>query len=176
MSPSMTTRALASCRCAPTRKSRPWTSWATVAHCFSSPASQLKRLLTDNGSARYRPLVQGNVQGLGHQAHLHPALARDQRQAERFIQTCLREWAYGRVWNNSASAPLGCRPFPPTTPADRIRCGPPASSKWEEPVATSSARCTWPCAWARARRPHHPPRLHTGWRRDRFADRRCSTA
>ena len=23
-------------------------------------------------------------------------------KAERFIQTCLREWAYGRVWNNSA--------------------------------------------------------------------------
>ena len=23
-------------------------------------------------------------------------------KAERFIQTCLREWAYGRVWSNSA--------------------------------------------------------------------------
>lgn len=23
-------------------------------------------------------------------------------KAERFIQTCLREWAYGRIWNNSA--------------------------------------------------------------------------
>jgi transposase InsO family protein len=29
-------------------------------------------------------------------------------KAERFIQTCLREWAYGRVWPTVPSAPHGC--------------------------------------------------------------------
>lgn len=37
------------------------------------------------------------------QAHLHTALsAANQGKADRFIQACLREWAYGRVWDNSA--------------------------------------------------------------------------
>ena len=34
--------------------------------------------------------------------HTRPIGPQTNGKAERFIQTCLREWAYGRVWNNSA--------------------------------------------------------------------------
>ena len=53
---------------------------ASVAH-YAAQGVRIKRLLTDNYTRPYTPQTNG--------------------KAERFIQTCLREWAYGRLWANS---------------------------------------------------------------------------
>ena len=95
MSPSMTTLALAS-RCAPTRKSRLWTLEATVAH-YRSPGviqttvdRQWQRLSLQG--------LQGNVQGLGHQAHNTPGPIGPRPTARPSDSSRpAAKWAYGRV-------------------------------------------------------------------------------
>lgn len=74
---------------------------ATVAH-YRALGVNVKRLLTDNGSAYRSRLFAKTCQALGIK-HTFTRLYRPQTngKADRFIQTCLREWAYGRIWNNS---------------------------------------------------------------------------
>ena len=63
----------------------------------------VKRLLTDNGSAYRSKLFNKTCQALGiKHTYTRPYTPQTNGKAERFIQTCLREWAYGRLWNNSA--------------------------------------------------------------------------
>lgn len=75
---------------------------AAVAH-YAALGVKIKRLLTDNGPAYRSQLFARTCQALGIK-HSFTRAYRPQTngKAERFIQTCLREWAYGRVWNNSA--------------------------------------------------------------------------
>jgi transposase InsO family protein len=75
---------------------------AAVAH-YAARGVRIKRLLTDNGSAYRSGLFNKTCQALGIR-HLYTRAYTPQTngKAERFIQTCLREWAYGRVWANSA--------------------------------------------------------------------------
>jgi transposase InsO family protein len=75
---------------------------AAVAH-YTALGVKIKRLLTDNGSA-YRSRIFGKTcQALGiKHTFTKPYRPQTNGKAERFIQTCLREWAYGRTWNNSA--------------------------------------------------------------------------
>ncbi|WP_395686399.1 IS481 family transposase [Caenimonas koreensis] len=75
---------------------------AAVAH-YKALGVTVKRLLTDNGSAYRSKLFEKTCQALGiKHAFTRPYRPQTNGKAERFIQTCLREWAYGRVWNNSA--------------------------------------------------------------------------
>lgn len=62
----------------------------------------IKRLITDNGSAYRSGLFAKTCQALGiKHTFTRPYRPQTKGKAERFIQTCLREWAYGRVWNIS---------------------------------------------------------------------------
>ena len=74
---------------------------ASVAH-YAAHGVTIKRLLTDNGSAYRSKLFNKTWQALGiKHSFTRPYTPRTNDKAERFIQTCLREWAYGRTWNNS---------------------------------------------------------------------------
>lgn len=73
-----------------------------VAH-YAALGVKIKRLLTDNGPAYRSQLFARTCQAFGIK-HSFTRAYRPQTngKAERFIQTYLREWTYGRVWNNSA--------------------------------------------------------------------------
>jgi transposase InsO family protein len=74
---------------------------ATVAH-YAAHGVTIKRLLTDNGSAYRSKLFNKTCQALGiKHSFTRPYTPQTNGKAERFIQTCLREWAYGRIWLNS---------------------------------------------------------------------------
>lgn len=74
---------------------------ATVAH-YKALGVTIKRLITDNGPAYRSQLFARTCQTLGIK-HTFTRHYRPQTngKAERFIQTCLREWAYGRIWAHS---------------------------------------------------------------------------
>lgn len=75
---------------------------ACVAH-YGALGVQIKRLITDNGSAYRSVLFNKTCQALGiRHTFTRPYRPQTNRKAERFIQTCLREWAYGRIYANSA--------------------------------------------------------------------------
>ena len=75
---------------------------ATVAR-FAARGVTIKRLLTDNGPAYRSRLFNKTCQALGiKHTYTRPYTPQTNGKAERFIQTCLREWAYGRLWQNSA--------------------------------------------------------------------------
>ena len=74
---------------------------AAVAH-YEALGVTVKRLITDNGSAYRSRLFAKTCQALGiRHTFTKPYRPQTNGKAERFIQTCLREWAYGRVWANS---------------------------------------------------------------------------
>jgi len=73
-----------------------------VAH-YAAQGVRIKRLLTDNGAAYRSKLFNKTCQALGiRHLYTRPYTPQTNGKAERFIQTCLREWAYGRTWSNSA--------------------------------------------------------------------------
>ena len=75
---------------------------AAVAH-YKALGVSVKRLITDNGSAYRSRLFERTCKALGiKHTFTRPYHPQTNGKAERFIQTCLREWAYGRVWENSA--------------------------------------------------------------------------
>lgn len=75
---------------------------ASVAH-YKCLGVTVKRLLTDNGSAYRSQLFARTCKALGiKHTFTKPYRPQTNGKAERFIQTCLREWAYGRIWSNSA--------------------------------------------------------------------------
>ena len=75
---------------------------AAVAH-YAALGVTIKRLITDNGSAYRSVLFAKTCQALGiKHTFTRPYRPQTNGKAERFIQTCLREWAYGRTWTNSA--------------------------------------------------------------------------
>jgi transposase InsO family protein len=74
---------------------------ASVAH-YAAHGVTIKRLLTDNGPAYRSRLFNQTCRALGiKHTYTRPYTPQTNGKAERFIQTCLREWAYGRLWNNS---------------------------------------------------------------------------
>lgn len=74
---------------------------AAVAH-YAALGVKIERLITDNGPAYRSRLFAQTCQALGiKHSFTKPYRPQTNGKAERFIQTCLREWAYGRVWANS---------------------------------------------------------------------------
>jgi transposase InsO family protein len=74
----------------------------TVAR-FACQGVTIKRLLTDNGPAYRSRLFNKTCQALGiKHTYTRPYTPQTDGKAERFIQTCLREWAYRRLWHTSS--------------------------------------------------------------------------
>lgn len=74
---------------------------AAVAY-YASLGVTVERVMTDNGSC-YRSFAFRNAcrrLGLKH-IRTRPYTPRTNGKAERFVQTCLREWAYARAYANS---------------------------------------------------------------------------
>lgn len=75
---------------------------ASVAH-YAALGVQIRRLITDNGSAYRSRLFARTCEALGiKHSFTRPYHPQTNGKAERFIQTCLREWAYARSYANSA--------------------------------------------------------------------------
>lgn len=75
------------------RRARTW---------FAGQGITVKRVLTDNGTG-YRSHRFRQACAVTHLRHVRtkPRCPQTNGKAERFIQTLLREWAYGRVYRNS---------------------------------------------------------------------------
>ena len=74
---------------------------AAVAH-YAALGVRIERLITDNGSAYRSRLFNKTCQALGiKHTFTRPYRPQTNGKAERFIQTCLRKWAYGRIWATS---------------------------------------------------------------------------
>jgi transposase InsO family protein len=79
---------------------------------FESHGIKVERLITDNGSA-YRSTVHALARralGIRH-LRTRPYRPRTNGKAERFIQTLLREWAYGRIYGSSAERTAALPPW-----------------------------------------------------------------
>ncbi len=75
---------------------------AAVTH-YATLGVRVKRILTDNGSAYRSRLFARTCQALGiKHSFTRPYRPQTNGKAERFIQTCLREWAYVRSYTTSA--------------------------------------------------------------------------
>ncbi len=69
---------------------------------FRSLGVRPKRILTDNGPAFRSKAFAAACQGLGlRHSFTRPYTPRTNGKAERFIQSALREWAYGFAYNHS---------------------------------------------------------------------------
>jgi len=75
-----------------------------AARWFGHLGVRIERVMTDNAWAYRSGPFRGVVAALGAR-HLatRPYTPRTNGKAERFIQTCLREWAYHRIYQSSAA-------------------------------------------------------------------------
>jgi transposase InsO family protein len=74
---------------------------AAVAH-YAALGVRIKQLITDNGAAYRSRAFHQACQALDiKHTFTRPYRPQTNGKAERFIQTCLREWAYARVWATS---------------------------------------------------------------------------
>ncbi len=85
------------------RKDSASTFLKTTVARFAAQGVRIKRVLTDNGAAYRSTLFNKTCQALGiKHTYTRAYSPQTNGKAERFIQTCLREWAYGRLWRNSS--------------------------------------------------------------------------
>jgi transposase InsO family protein len=78
---------------------------------FARQGVRIERVLTDNGSSYRAHMFNETIAGLGaRHKRTRPYRPQTNGKAERFIQTILREWAYGRAYQSteerSAALPL----------------------------------------------------------------------
>jgi transposase InsO family protein len=70
---------------------------------FAERGVRIQRVMTDNGSAYVSHAHSAACRQLGlRHLRTRPYRPRTNGKAERFIQTLLREWAYGRIYGSSA--------------------------------------------------------------------------
>jgi transposase InsO family protein len=78
---------------------------------FARMGVQVERVMTDNGSAYRSRLFAQTLQQAGvRHVRTRPYTPRTNGKAERFIQTSLREWAYGKAYPSSAARNLAIVP------------------------------------------------------------------
>ena len=71
---------------------------------FGDRGVQVERIMTDNGSGYVSKLFRAAIRRIGaRHIRTRPYTPRTNGKAERFIQTCKREWAYARPYRNSGS-------------------------------------------------------------------------
>ena len=77
---------------------------ARAARWFAGLGVRVERVMTDNAFAYRSHLYQAALGSLGaRHVRTRPYTPRTNGKAERFIQTCLREWAYRRAYRRSAA-------------------------------------------------------------------------
>ena len=89
------------------------TAFLALAHrWFATRGVRIRGLLTDNGSA-YRGRMFGALCGRLRLRHhwTRPYRPQTNGKAERFIRTCLAEWAYGRSYPTSVVRASALRDF-----------------------------------------------------------------
>ena len=102
---------------------------ATVEH-FRKRGVRIERVMTDNGSPYVSHAFRDTCQQLGIR-HLRtkPFTPRTNGKAERFIQTCLREWAYAEAYLSSCARTAALRAwlhhYNWHRPHSAINCQPP---------------------------------------------------
>lgn len=75
---------------------------ARAARWFETLGVTLERVMTDNGSGYRSKLFRGVLEARGaRQILTRPYTPRTNGKAERFIQTCKRDWAYARPYRRS---------------------------------------------------------------------------
>jgi len=71
---------------------------------FGERSVQVERVMTDNGSGYISKVFRAVIRRIGaRHIRTRPYTPRTNGKAERFIQTCKREWAYARPYRNSRS-------------------------------------------------------------------------
>ena len=75
---------------------------------FRARGVRVERVMTDNGSGYVAKLFRKALRILGiRHIRTRPYTPKTNGKAERFIQTLLREWAYGRLWQSSTARRRG---------------------------------------------------------------------
>ena len=71
---------------------------------YAALGVRIQRLITDNGAAYRSRAYASACKALGiKHSFTRPYRPQTNGKAERFIQTLLREWAYGRLWQSSTA-------------------------------------------------------------------------
>ena len=84
---------------------------AAVAH-YTALGVKIQRVLTDNGAAYRSKLFAQTCQALGiKHKFTRPYRPQTNGKAERFIQTLLREWAYGHSYDSSHQRTAALHPY-----------------------------------------------------------------
>lgn len=92
----------------------------------------VQRVMTDNGSAYRSKLFAKALQAAGaRHVRTRPYTPRTNGKAERFIQTSLREWAYGRPYACSDDRARAIRPWTDTYNLDRPHAGIKGLTPWQ---------------------------------------------
>jgi len=106
--------------------------WQRAKACFAERGVRIQRAMTDNGS-RYRSRLFNKAVAASEARHLYTKPYRPQTngKAERFIQSLLREWAYGATYISSearnAVLPAWVRSYNHQRPHHGIGAKPPIS-------------------------------------------------
>lgn len=83
-----------------------------AAHWFGQRNVQFERVMTDNGGGYLSYVFRRAVEKLGaRHIRTRPYTPRTNGKAERFIQTCKREWAYARAYSHSRVRTQALRSF-----------------------------------------------------------------
>jgi transposase InsO family protein len=103
---------------------------ARAARWFGGFGVRIQRVMTDNAFSYRSHAYQGVLNQLGaRHIRTRPYTPRTNGKAERFIQTCLREWAYGRLYQRSArraaALPVFTKHYNVERPHTALQCRPP---------------------------------------------------
>lgn len=83
-----------------------------AADWFRRHGARLERVMTDNGSGYVSKFFRRTAEALGaRQILTRPYTPKTNGKAERFIQTCKRDWAYARAYAHSAARTAALLPF-----------------------------------------------------------------
>ena len=79
---------------------------------FARHGITAQRVMTDNGPCYHARVFRARLAGLGlRHVRTRPYTPKTNGKAERFIQTCLREWAYAATYQSSAERATHLQPF-----------------------------------------------------------------
>lgn len=106
---------------------------------FASHGIGIRALLTDNGSSYRSQQFRQACQKMGMKhCRTRPYTPRTNGNAERFIKTALRKWAYAKYWNDSEQRDAHLQPWIDYYNRER----PHGSLNYKPPISHSDAGTT----------------------------------